>query len=217
LIDDGIGTPVLLQNQSIFKYKIKFQIRLIITEILLSLYSVKLYSINNILPDITHYYTIYKNISFRNNECLSIVHLNLYEKEYRIVENETCFIGSPMMEFNLCKQGIYRNLLIEIKKKYGNFKYFLHPDEYIALSFRIEGIEFIKLNQSIENYFGTNGIPKNVISFVSSAILNLANSKNAFININFRYIKMKIYGSAYDELYYKILEQHNIIDSGITI
>jgi hypothetical protein len=56
-----------------------------------------------------------------------------------------CFIGTPLIDFKLCNEMLYKDLLLSAKQKYGDFKYYLHPDEQITLLFKIKGIEFIKL------------------------------------------------------------------------
>jgi hypothetical protein len=216
LIDDGIGTPVLLMNHRIFKYKIKFQIRYFFIKSILFFLFLKLKSIKNTLKTISQYSTVYKKTPTLTKHFFIVKHLNFYLMKYEINQGEVCFIGAPLLEFKLCNQQSYEKLLKSVRNKYGNFIYYLHPDEQLVLSLNIDGIKFEKLNVNIESFFYEMGVPKTVIGFASSVLLNLSNSSYIQGNVNFRYIKKKVYGLEYDKLYYEVLECNNIIDSGIS-
>lgn len=216
LIDDGIGTPVLIQNQKLFNSKIKYQIRFLITKTLLLLHNIKIKNVVNTLGTIDRYYTVYKS-KIVPERSFPIYPLNFYEQQYTTNMEEVCFIGAPLLDFKLCDEESYKMLLLAVKHKYGDYKYYLHPDEKLTIKFKIEGIEFIKLNKPIEKSFFKNGVPEFVIGFTSSALLNLSLSKYKNTNPNFRYVKKKVYGKKNDEYYYEILEQNNIYESGLHI
>ena len=66
-------------------------------------------------------------------------------------------------------------------------------------------------------FFSSEGVPETVIGFVSSALLNLSNSKYQNSFPKFRYVKKKIYGSKFDRYYYDFFEENNILDSHLYI
>ncbi len=216
LIDDGIGTPVLIQNQNIFKRKLKWQIRFLITKFLLFLNEIQIKSIRNTLSSIDQYFTVYK-IKDDLELPFPVYSLNFYENKFKTKLERVCFIGSPLLDFNLCDKASYKELLLSIKEKYGEYKYYLHPNEQIALSFKIKGIEFIKLPNGIEKFFYENDVPGLVIGFTSSVLLNLSSSKYINVRPQFRYINMEVYGPRYDKYYYEALEENNILNSGLYI
>ena len=216
LIDDGIGTPVLIQNQNIFKRKWKWQIRFIIIKFLLYLNNVQMKSIRTTLSKVDKYFTVYKPVKSLKLPFL-IHYLNFYKKQFKTNLNEVCFIGTPLIDFKLCNEILYKDLLLSAKQKYGDFKYYLHPDEQITLLFKIKGIKFIKLTETVEEHFLVNGVPEIVIGFTSSVLLNLSSSKYISTRPKFLYINKDIYGPKYDKYYYEVFEQNNILNSELYI
>jgi hypothetical protein len=173
-------------------------------------------SIRRTLRTVDQYLTVYKQKTVPGLS-FPICHLNFYETQYKTNLDEVCFIGAPLLDFKLCNKATYKELLLLVKQKYGEFKYYLHPDEQITLSFKIEGIEFIKLGTTVEDFFYTNGVPEKVVGFTSSALLNLSSSKYINFRPQFRYINKKVYGLKHDKYYYEVLEQNNILNSGLYV
>lgn len=217
LIDDGIGTPVLIQNQSLFKKKIRYQARFILSKILLIIRGSKLNNVASNFKTIDSYYTVYPNIPKKPHH-FSIFYIEgFYNRDYRIISGKTGFIGAPLLEFNLTTVKNYKNLLRKVHEEYGDFTYYLHPDEKYAKSLNLPGIEFKKNNEGLEEHFYKTGMPSNVIGFASSALINLALSKNFKSDVEFKFIKKKVYGAKEDQLYYDLLASCKINCSGISL
>ena len=215
IIDDGIGTPVLLCNPNIFKRKIKYQLRYNISKIAVFFMGMKLLSVKRLYHELDEYITVYKNLPATVMNNFKVIHIDLLNVKYIVRNGKVGFVGMPLVDFKIIKQNKFIEFLHIIKNTYGNFEYYLHPDEKFASTLLVEGVDFIKPNNALENYFAKTGLPEKLIGFASSVLLNVSTSIH--VKTNLYYVKTNIYGREYDSLYYKLLENNNILYSGIKL
>lgn len=206
LIDDGIGTPVLLLDNSLYNRLFRFQGRFFFIKFALRLlYNIKLLTVQKATLDFSSYYSIYQFENFFSNNSYEFRYIEGVNKKYEFITKGIGFIGSPMTEFGLVSEKKYKTFLSTIVNKEGPFTYFLHPDEKNTLNYQIDGVNFVKTNMFIEEYFEKHGVPETLYSFSSSASLNIAaaNPKVKIFNIGYESFfrnKNKIYHQVLNEL-----------------
>ncbi len=205
LIDDGIGTPVQLNGGMFLEKKIKFRIKHFFLKALLSLNNIKYLSMSDTLENIKYHYCIYKGYNYFSHT----KYVDLIDEKIRINEG-VLFIGSPLVEFNIMSQKNYLALLQKIKTKYGDIKYYPHPDEVYMKNVSLPGIEVIESTMNVEEYIIENGARRIMISFSSSAMLNMANYFKDQKNAKFISIKVDKYDNKYDNYYYQFEKAYGI-------
>ena len=208
LIDDGIGTPVIIQEPKLFSKKYKYRLRFFLVKTSLLFYGVRLKNIEQVINSINEYWTVYNSNSMNSN--MKIKRIDFFNKSQMILKGKTCFIGAPMMDFGLVSVDSYKQLLQSVGDKFGTFVYYPHPDEKKINDLNIDGIEVKQNNTNIEDAFNQSGVPQTVIGFTSSALLNLSNCKYEDKKPHFFYIKKEVYGTYKDQLYYDVLERNGI-------
>jgi len=212
LIDDGIGTPVILENpnyySSPFKYKIK-NLFLKITSFLILGLKFKLY--DDYYDDIKYYYTVY---DFKNQ--IKSEKINIFHKSNKVLVGSKCFIGQPILEFGQISQQAYISFLKKVVKKEGQITYYAHPQEKILENLQLDGLTYIKSKLTIEKNFELNGIPEHVISFYSSSLLNL---KMCNPEIRFYYVlnDFSITSKSVFKTYQDLLDRSGIMQYQIPI
>lgn len=210
LIDDGIGTQVILLNDEIFKRKLKFKAKYIFLKIVLFLfYRINLLSILKIKKTIYSYHSIYsKNPQVGlSNGGFKESRINFFKKIDKHYSIKTCFIGSPMLEFNLISKDELISTLNILTAKYGVLTYFLHPDEYMVNNLNIKNVIFKKTCAGVETFFENNGLPDILVSYGSSVLLNVTHMSDF---TKCYYLPFDIYGEEYDSIYYSVLEQYGV-------
>lgn len=208
LIDDGIGTPVLLLDNRVYNRLFRFQLRFYFIKSILSLiYNVKLLSVQKATTNFDKYYSIYDLGVFFSNKPYEFKYVDGVIPTYEIINDEIGFIGAPMVEFGLIGENKFKALLFKIVKNEGPFTYFLHPDEKNKLTYNISGIKFVKPKTLIENHFEDYGVPKILFSFSSSAALNIATANP---QVNVYNIGYKSYFRNKNQLYQKVLNQFSV-------
>lgn len=181
LMDDGIGTPVILKHPNYYSSTINYRIKNILLKILYPFFfKEKFKLIKDFLPDISFYFTIY---NFKNE--IPSEQIKIFNESTKILYGHKCFIGQPMIEFGLISKEKYIGFLNDIIKKEGNIIYYGHPSESFLQMVHINGLTYVQNRLPIEKEFEENGIPEYVFSFYSSSLLNL---KQQNPKVNFYYI-----------------------------
>lgn len=135
------------------------------------------------------FFTVYNGSSNENTNVINHGYernrANLL-KSFEMID-KSAFIASILVEFKIVTRPNYVALLKNIKSQYGDYIYFAHPKEKDEdlLHYKMEvGIKIKRLEIPIEMYFLNNSqVFKNLITFQSSAIINL--SKIFSQNINY--------------------------------
>lgn len=206
LIDDGIGTPVLLLDNNLYNRLIRFQVRFFLIKLALKLfYNIKLLTVQKSINDFQKYYSIYNLNHLFKNRLFDFKYIDGVNKKLKLLPNTIGFIGSPMVKFNLVSKKRFKQFLCKILNGEGPFTYYLHPDEKKINSYIANGITFVKPNNFIEEYFDKNGVPEILYSFSSSSVLNIAsvNPEVKILNISFSSFfrnKSKVYSQVLNEL-----------------
>lgn len=215
LIDDGIGTPVLLLDNKVYNRLVRFQVRFSIIRLILFLfYDTKLTTVQKATQNFTKYYSIYNFKKLFSDKPFEFRYIDGVNKKFEILPENVGFIGSPMVDFGLVSKMKFKQLLSEIIDGEGPLTYFLHPNEKKANHFEMEGITFVRPQTSIEEYFEKNGVPETLFSFSSSATLNVAsaNPDVKIFNINFKsFFRNK------SHVYNKVLDEFSILESTYTV
>lgn len=132
--------------------------------------------------------------------------LNSKRKEYC---NELWFIGSPLIENRLMDKKTFDETINKVvnyaKSKNMKFKYILHRFEN-----KKNDLNCIKFESPIEVFLDSvDKFPNEVVSFYSSAIINIASMypyiKTYYINL----FKIDSVRYQYTETLYKVFENHN--------
>ena len=188
LIDDGIGTPVVLLDNTLYNHLFRYQVRFLFIKLALRLlHNVKLLSVQKSTLDFSSYYSIYQFGKYFSNKTYEYKYIHGVNKKYESISKGIGFIGSPMTEFGMVSEKKYKTFLSTIVNNEGPFTYFLHPDEKNTINYQIEGVSFIKSKMTVELYFEKHGVPETLYSFSSSAALNIAaaNPKIKIFNIEY--------------------------------
>lgn len=181
LIDDGIGTPVILKHPDYYSSQLKYRIKNILLKIIYPFFfKEKFKIIKDFLPDISFYFTIY---DFNND--IPSKKIKIFNESTKILYGHKCFIGQPMIEFALISKEKYIGFLNDIIRREGNIIYYGHPSESVLQKVDINGLIYVENRLPIEKEFEENGIPEYVYSFYSSSLLNL---KQQNPRVNFYYI-----------------------------
>lgn len=181
LIDDGIGTPVILKHPDYYSSQLKYRIKNILLKITYPLFfKEKFKIIKDFLPDISFYFTIY---DFKND--IPSEKIKIFNASTKILYKHKCFIGQPMIELGLISKEKYIGFLNNIIRMEGSITYYAHPSETFLQKIKINGLIFVKNEWPIEKEFEKNGIPEYVISFFSSSLLHL---KQENPNVNIFYV-----------------------------
>ncbi len=183
LIDDGIGTPVILENDNYWNKTRKNKFKNFCFRVLTKVFfNKKFKSVKEIIRDVNLYSSVYDFDTFLNKEKIYI-YKNI---DYKI-GNSKALIGSPFCEFNYINKKKYVNFIKKVISKEGPINYYAHPNEYILKNEEIKGFNYIEANTyTVEERFLYGEMPKIIISFYSSAIINLKTFKN---EINIFYVK----------------------------
>lgn len=174
LIDDGIGTPVIIDNPDIKNKSFLRNITSIISKILTITAGYKLKSVREILNKIKHYWSIYP---IPTENIISKEYINFFNSKTQYASNEEiAFIGQPLVETKLMSIQKYWTIIKKIQQQEGLISYYPHPREKFHKDIVLPYVE-IKENDSsnttIEEYFLKHGMPKKIISFVSTTLINI--------------------------------------------
>lgn len=197
LIDDGIGTPVILSNPTLKIRSLKFVLKyLILKSILFIFLGMRLKGTNHFKSKFDKYYSIYDAQLFGHLN-KKIVYLD--KKNLNIRKNVTAIIGSPISEFNLIEEECYVSIVNRLAEKYDVTEYFPHRDEKRK---KIESFN-LKLHSkdSFDKEITTNGIPNTIIGFTSSVLLEYSSYEGVTcINCKPKDLKEKKRFLAHDSL-----------------
>lgn len=202
LIDDGIGTPVILSNPDYYHNFINERVKLTFVFLLtLVVYGKKLRFTKDIIQQIKHYYSVYP----LQNYFKSQEKINLLELDYTLTK-EVGFIGMPLVEYKMVKAEFFTKILTSLIAEYGALLYYPDPNEKWIYETPIQGLRIVKKNEPLETYLHKNGLPYKMYTFTSSALLNLRISDTNFEGF---YVKIPD-GGDLRELYYNIFERYNL-------
>lgn len=176
LIDDGIGTPVILSNQNYYRHFPKELLKINIVSLLVFVtFFKKLKNTKGIIKNINKYYTIYPlNKSFKNE-----IQLDFLKYNYKIVDS-VGFIGMPLVDYRMVTENHFTRVLEILIKEYKALDYYPDPNEKWIYNQSINGLRIIKKKEPLEMFLKSNGLPKKLYTFTSSALLNLKVADNRF-------------------------------------
>ena len=181
LLDDGIGTPVILRHPTYYDYTIKHIFKNFLLKSIFPIFFYKNFKmIKEVFNEISFYYTIY---DFKTN--FKSEKINIFKDSPVMLKNVKCFLGQPLIEYKLISKEKYILFLEKMIQNEGSIIYFAHPKEYYLKNIQIKGFTFISNDDPIEIFFEKNGIPEYIYSFYSSSLLNL---KIQNPNTNFFYV-----------------------------
>jgi hypothetical protein len=171
LIDDGIGTPVILDNPnfyfgqpfSILKF---FVLRLLMLSVFLKTKNTK-----NIIKNVTLYHSVY----FKDYLGLKVNYLDYFKKwSSEINRSKIGFIGQPFVEYGFISEIVMIKLINQIISENNVIlNYFPDPCEKWIYNQKIENLNVVTKDKPLELYFKENGTPETLYTFVSSALLNI--------------------------------------------
>ncbi len=170
LIDDGVGNYTFIKKRLVCYADFNSNLKRLIVKLCLTIWCRR-------KPiewsDIKEYYSIY---NFGKQYFEKFVFLDLWSKFYKntSIHNYTAFIGSPLLEFGQFNKKEYTELLRKLKFLFPNFVYFPHPDE--KWFFDVDEVNELINSRDLnaESYFKTVGLPKVVIGFTSTVLLNMS-------------------------------------------
>jgi hypothetical protein len=176
LIDDGVGSYTFLKNNithlnnfnSIYK-------SLFVRFLLILRFKFKKIS----WRAIDKYMSVY---DFGKEYLLCHEFLPFWNSKFDEVvsNNNVFFIGSPVVEFGIINIKTHLKFLEQTSKLFGNFNYLKHPDEKL-INFNFTFINTVKTDLSAEDYFIQNGVPKIIVGYDSSVLLNMSYYDNVKI------------------------------------
>jgi hypothetical protein len=202
IIDDGIGTPVLLKNPERYWVDKKYR-RIHIFNFIILLFRGKLLkTTKQIIKRISKYYTIY-NLPFNNS--FIIEKLDFWDT-YNITINKGMVgvIGDDMLSVEK------RNIMI--KQAYDFFSipvhYFPHPrEQFINELDKTYIAEIVRPTTTIEDHFNKNRIPEIIVARYSTVLLNLSMMK---INgVKLFYIPVK--DGKVEKYYHELLDSVGVL------
>jgi hypothetical protein len=171
LIDDGIGTPVILDNPnfyfgqpfSILKF---FVLRLLMISVFLKTKNTK-----NIIKNVSLYHSVY----FKDYLGLKVNYLDYFKKwSSEIIRSKIGFIGQPFVEYGFINEIVMIKLIKQIISENNVIlNYFPDPCEKWIYNQKIENLNVVIKDKPLELYFKENGTPETLYTFVSSALLNI--------------------------------------------
>lgn len=176
LIDDGIGTPVIIIDNQIYDSLWKFRIRFNIIRFVLKLFhNIKLFDVKSTLKKINVYYSLYYKFFEDKQIPYTLCPVKKLYSITKVAKNVNGFIGAPMIEFGLINKDFYISILKKIISKYGDLNYYPHPDEKEIYSLKdLQGLHLYPNKSPLEFYFQNNSVPDKIFSFSSSCALNIA-------------------------------------------
>lgn len=212
LMDDGIGTPVILKHPNYYSSSTKYFIKNIIIKTLYRFFlDGKFKTINNFISQISFYYTIYNFKSYIPSEKIKI-----FKDSIKILLGVKCFLGQPIIEFGQISKEKYINFLKLIIQIEGPIIYYAHPSESVLKNISINGLTFIKNQLPVEKIFEADGIPEYVFSFYSSTLLNIK-EQNPNVNIFYVSNNFSISSSFIFESYKMYMQESNIKEYPISL
>ncbi|WP_431110091.1 hypothetical protein [Winogradskyella poriferorum] len=202
LIDDGIGTPVILKNpnyywnfpREIFKMNL---VRLLV----FGKKTRRLKTTKRLISTIAKYYTIYPSTHFYKNE----IELDFLRFDYKL-NNKVGFIGMPLVDYGMVTQEYFSKVLISLISRYQKIYYYPDPNEKWIYNQNIEGLEMVEKNEPLETFLKTDGLPKKMYTFTSSALLNIKVADN---KLDGYYIRIPN-GGKVREYYYSIFNDFGL-------
>ncbi|MFT4221620.1 hypothetical protein [Dysgonomonas sp.] len=203
LIDDGIGTPIVIDNPTLLYKRLLFNLSSALAKIVSFFAGYKLKSTRNILSKISFYWTIYpiSNQRFIPKEDISFFKQDIHP----VVKNEVAFIGQPMVETKIMDFSKYWNSVKIVQERERAISYYPHPAEGLYKKIEITDICIKKgIDLTIEEYFLRHGIPKKIVSYSSTALINIQSYK--IEGVECYYIKSEHVKNAY----YKLLDTFGI-------
>lgn len=207
LIDDGIGTPVQLLGNYFLGRMPRYRVKKWITASgLFLLHGIRLRSFHYLKSRITAYFSIYKGLELIE----PTYYLPIFEKPLVVSEDLVGFIGAPMVEFGLMTKDEYKKVLSNAFRQFGHITYFVHPDESLIHEYTSDEFTVLKPEGKLEHYLEFKAVPKVLISFGSSAMLNVASHFYPQRPVRNLYIKTKIYGPKYDIYYHDFMQKYGI-------
>ena len=198
LIDDGIGTPVLLKNPERWWKEKSYRRVYMFNCIILLLCGKWFKTTKQLIKRISTYYTIY-NLSFNNSFAVEkLDFLNTYN--IKINKGTVGIIGDSLSRI---KDVDKRNTII--KQIYEFFStpihYFPHPrEQFINEIDKTYIAEIIKPTTTVEDYFNKNQMPEIIVSYYSTVLLNLSMMKISDVKLFYIPIKKDKIGKYYYEL-----------------
>lgn len=202
LIDDGIGTPVILSNPNYYKNFPRELLKILVVRAIVLLKALKFVkNTKSLVKSICKYYTVYPKPNYFNNE----IGLNLLQYNYELT-SKVGFIGMPLVDYNMVGKKYYTAVLKQLIKQHNSLYYYPDPNEGWIFSQKIKGLHIVKKKEPLELFLKSNGLPKKVYTFTSSALLNL---KVADSKLDGYYIKLPK-GGKIREYYYDIFENFGL-------
>lgn len=171
LIDDGIGTPVIL-NKTNFYFDQPFSLlKFFILRILLLSVFLKTKSTKKIIKNVSLYHSVY----FKDYQGLKVNYLDYFKRwASEINTGKIGFIGQPFVEYGFIKEKVMIEILIQIiSENNGVLDYFPDPSEKWIYNQTISNLNVVLKDKPLELYFKENGTPEILYTFVSSALLNI--------------------------------------------
>jgi hypothetical protein len=205
LIDDGIGTPVILKNPGFYDTILKYRIKNIVLKSAFPVFLQRRFkTIQYFIKDIYKYYSIYR---FKSE--IPVEHIDIFDKHLHLNKGTKCIIGQPLVELKLIKEEKYLSFLNEIIAREGTVDYYAHPMESFLEKKEINGLIYHKNLVPIEKHFEKTGVPEYIISYYSSSLLHI---KSQTPEARIYYIKndLTISLSSINRWYEMFLEQAGI-------
>ena len=202
LIDDGIGTPLILENPAFYLRLPIELLKMWIARLSVAVTKGEIIPFTKgIINDVTKYYSIY----YKQHQSLKTERIPLLNSwQYQPNQEFTGFIGQPFVEYGFLKDHMYRALLEHLSSSCETLLYYPDPSEEWIYNQHIPNITIVQKRVSLENFLATNGGPHTLISMVSSALLNIKLANPA---INAYYIKLPGQ-KLLRRPYYNLFEQH---------
>ncbi len=202
LIDDGIGTPVILKYPQYYKNFPRERVKMLLTNIILLLNKGRLLkNTRQLISLVDSYYTVYPLRKIFKNE----IGIDLLKQKLNLID-KVGFIGQPLVEYKMISIENYTNALKQIIKEYGTIDYYPDPAETLIHEMKIKGLNIISKNEALESFLVKKGLPKVMFTYTSSALLNIRISNNLFSG----YYIVIPGGGAIREYYYDIFKEFNL-------
>jgi hypothetical protein len=199
LMDDGIGTLVLLKHPNYFNTLKKHVFKNVLMRFYYwTVFNSRFKISTDYFDDIKFYYTIYDI-----KPPMPFEKLTVFKKLIHIIHDKKCFIGQPVVEDGFISGEKYIRFLIDFIGREGDIVYYGHPREHFLENVSIKGLTFYKKDEAVEKYFEEEGAPEYIYSFYSSTLLNLKiqnpELKLTFITNDFAVINKEI-SNTYKEI-----------------
>jgi hypothetical protein len=208
IIDDGIGTPVIIKHPDYWNKTLKLKVKnMFINNLIKRTLKISLSYPSIILPLISSYFTIYPGSGVMDKRLIPVTIDFFVDK----IIQKTVVIGQPVLEYQQISHGKFIKIMSGLVKEYGSIIYYLHPREKISFKPVNEAIEYVVLKDIlVEDYFKKHGLPDHIFSFVSTTLLNLSvnipRTKLFYIRLEYELNTCKSITSEY----YSILEKNGV-------